>query len=92
MIKKVYSIRDAKASVFNQPFFKITHGEAERDFHRLVNDDKSMVWQYPDDYDLYYLGTYDDVKGVFTSLETPEHIAKAALVKQGASTMPNISQ
>lgn len=57
---KVYSIRDAKGENFNPPFLKKTHGEAERDFTSLARDEKSNVAQYPEDYDLYYLGEYND--------------------------------
>lgn len=81
MTQKVYSIRDAKAEVYNQPFFKFSHGEAERDFKHLLRDEKSMVASYPDDYDLYYLGEYDTVTGLLTPLATPQHIAKAAVLK-----------
>lgn len=83
MEHKVYSIRDAKAEIFNLPFFKKTHGEAERDFNTLVNDDKSSVHAYPDDFDLYYVGTYDDCTGKLLTLDTPQHIVKAVqLVKK----------
>lgn len=78
---KAYSIRDQKGEIFNPPFYKKTHGEAERDFHQLVKDDKSMPGQYPEDYDLYYLGIYDDQTGLFKSLDTPQHIIKAIQVK-----------
>jgi len=77
MQHKVYSIRDAKAEVFNLPFFKKTHGEAERDFVTLTNDDKSTVFKFPDDFDLYYVGTYDDETGKILTLDTPQHIVKA---------------
>lgn len=78
---KVYSIRDAKVSAFNMPFYKHTHGEAERDFHTLTKDEKSTVHQYPEDFDLYYLGTYDNITGQFQSLDSPQHIVKAAVIK-----------
>lgn len=78
---KVYSIRDAKGDNFNPPFLKRTHGEAERDFRTLVNDEKSMLAQYPDDYDLYYLGEFDDNSGKFTLVDSPQHIVKAVQVK-----------
>lgn len=81
MEHKIYSIRDAKGEVFNSPFYKKTHGEAERDFKTLVNDDKSVVNKYPDDFDLYYLGTYEDVSGKLIALDTPQHILKAVQVK-----------
>ena len=79
---KAFSIRDAKAGVFNTPFFQKSIGEAERNFDKLVKDPTSMVAQYPDDFDLYYLGDYDDQSGNIKSLDTPQHLTKAALLKQ----------
>lgn len=82
MIRKVFAIRDQKAAIFNQPFFKLTHGEAERDFTTLVNDSQSTINKYPDDFDLYHLGDYDDQTGLIKSLDTPSHLVKAVSVKQ----------
>lgn len=82
MQHKIYSIRDAKAEVFHPPFYKKTHGEAERDFHKLVNEPNNQVSMYPDDFDLYYLGDFDDNTGKTKPLDTPQHIQKAALIKQ----------
>jgi len=79
---KMFSIRDTKAEIFNPPFFKHTHGEAERDFSTLVNDEKSMPSKYPEDYDLYYVGTYDDQTGKLSPVDTPEHLIKAIQVKK----------
>lgn len=81
MLLKVYSIRDTKAEVYNTPFMKKTHGEAERDFTSLVKDEKSMPNQYPEDFDLYHLGIFDDQTGKFEPLATPQHIIKAVNVK-----------
>ena len=80
MIKKMYSIYDQKAGVFNNPFYKTTHGEAERDFTTAVNDEKTTLNQYPTDFDLYYLGDYNDQDGKFTTLDTPQHVVKAVQV------------
>lgn len=77
---KIYSIRDSKGEIFNQPFIKKTHGEAERDFQTLCRDPKSTPAQYPEDFDLYYLGLYDDQSGKIQSLDTPQHITKAVNV------------
>lgn len=77
MQTKAYSVRDSKAEIYNQPFFQKSHGEAERTLLSLVKDGKSMISQYPDDYDLYFIGTYDDQTGVFSPLNTPQHMQKA---------------
>jgi len=74
---KIFSIRDQKSEVFNQPFLKKTHGEAERDFRSVVNDDKSTINKYPEDFDLYYIGDYDDNSGKLMPLDTPQHVIKA---------------
>lgn len=81
MVLKIYSVRDSKAQLFGAPWYKNTHGEAERDFSRLVNDKNSTVSQFPEDFDLYYLGEYDDNTGKFMSLDTPQHVVKAIQVK-----------
>lgn len=82
MTLKMYSIRDAKSESFNPPFFQPTHGVAERAFKELVNDPKSNANKYPEDYDLYYLGEYDDNTGKLAAKDTPEHMVKAVNVKE----------
>jgi len=80
---KIYSVRDAKGEIFNTPFYKKTHGEAERSFKELTKDDKSYVSKYPEDYDLYYIGEYDQRTGQFIPQDTPQHIVKAVnLIQQ----------
>lgn len=78
---KMYSIRDSKGEIYMQPFFQKTHGEAERSFQQLANDEKTTVCKFPEDFDLYYLGTYDDQTGRMSSLDTPQHIIKAVNLK-----------
>ena len=83
MLLKAFSIRDQKAEIFHPPFYKQHHGEAERDFQTACRDSKSNLSQYPEDFDLYYLGDYDDHTGIFKSLDTPQHMLKAiACVKK----------
>lgn len=81
MIKKAYAIRDSKAEAFNTPLFFLTHGEAERAVVTGAQDQQTMLGRYPDDYDLYYLGQYDDSNGKFEAIP-PEHIGNVAILKQ----------
>jgi len=78
MLLKMYSIRDAAVGTYHPPFFNRTHGEAERNFAQLAKDDKTQVGQHPEDFDLYYLGDYDDNSGKMAPQDTPHHIAKAS--------------
>lgn len=82
MLLKAFSIKDSKTGIFNTPFFNHTPGEAERNFRELANDKQSMVGKYPEDYDLYAMGEYDDQTGKVEWKATPEHLVKAVqLVK-----------
>lgn len=80
MIQKLYSIRDAKAETYNTPFSAATNGIAERNFRQLVNDEKSFVSKYPDDFDLYHIGDFDTNTGKIIALDTPVHQLKAVQV------------
>lgn len=77
MVLKMYTIRDQKAEIYNAPFFQKTHGEAERSFRTTVGDSQTTLNKFPEDFDLYYLGEYDNNTGQFEPNETPKHIMKA---------------
>lgn len=82
-MKRIYAIRDKRAEYFNPPFFNHTHGEAERNFQNLVNEKESRIAQHPDDYDLYYIGDYNDLDGTIVPQKLPQLIASASsLVRQ----------
>lgn len=76
MIRRIYSIRDAKAEYYCMPFFNSTHGEAERNFQMAMTDEKTTLSKHPEDYDLYYLGMFNDQSGKFDAVKTPEHVIK----------------
>lgn len=78
---KIYSVKDAKAEVFNAPFFNLTHGQAERNFEILVNDPKSNPHQFPKDFDLYHIGTFDERTGKLEPC-APEHLVAATQLKR----------
>lgn len=74
---KMYSVRDAKGETYSPPFLAKTPGEAERMFNNEVHNEKSQISKYPEDFDLYQLGTYDDVTGKIKPLDAPQHVVKA---------------
>lgn len=81
MTTKVFSIKDSKAGIFMPPFLQNSHGEAERTFNKYTHKSDSMISQYPDDYDLYFMGDFDDNTGKFDLLPAPQHIVNAAQIK-----------
>lgn len=76
-VLKLFAIRDIKTEVFDRPFPQKTHGEAERTFQQIVNDPQTYVSKHPDDFELYFLGTYDDHTGRIDSLEIPQRVTQA---------------
>lgn len=74
---KIFTIRDSKGEIFHPPFYCKTHGEAERTFRELAKDPNSLISKYPEDYDMYALGTYDNNTGKIAAIDTPQHVVKA---------------
>ncbi|AZL82684.1 nonstructural protein [Apis mellifera associated microvirus 20] len=81
MLLHAFTVFDSKSKSYNTPWFARSKPEAERNFVQLVKDEKSMVNQFPEDFDLFYIGTYDDNTAKFDLLETPEHMFKALTLK-----------
>ena len=56
---KVFSVLDVKANVFNRPNAHGTTAEALRNFAVLVNNKETLFNQFPDDFCLCELGSFD---------------------------------
>lgn len=54
----VYTIYDVIAQTFNKPFTEINHGTATRSFKQSLAGAPN-----PEDYILYYIGTFDTENG-----------------------------
>lgn len=84
-MKFIYAVKDLAVQAFGQPFFVRHRGEALRSFQDEANNNKttSAIAQHPEDYELYYLGQYNDEAGEITSPATPELIARAKDLLKG---------
>lgn len=69
MIYGVFTVRDNAVGAFLPPFFVRSKGEAIRAFSSSVNESGHQFNKYAGDYTLYELGEYDDLGGVFASVE-----------------------
>lgn len=60
---RLYSIYDSKAEQFSPP--QVYHNDmlALRAFESLVNDDKTLINTYPEDFSIYYVGNLGDIDG-----------------------------
>lgn len=63
----MFAVKDRAADAFGRPFFCATDGIAVRSFMDEVNraDKENPLYQHPDDFDLFVLGTFDDSDGSF---------------------------
>lgn len=77
---KAFSIRDLKAGAFNAPFFATSIGEGERVFAKLARNPDTNIAQFPEDFQLFLVGTFEDGSARYTALEAPQHLVDAKQV------------
>jgi len=74
--KPVFVVYDAKAEIYLTPFMMRSKGEAVRAFMDIANNKETAIGLHPEDYILYYIADYDELKGFYEN-RTPECIGKA---------------
>lgn len=74
---KMYAIRDQKLEAFMTPMFFRSNGEAMRAFMDEVARPDSNLNRHPEDYVLYFVGTWADDTGMVLGLDTPLVLARA---------------
>lgn len=78
MILKIYSIHDQAAQAFITPFFMHNKALAIRAFSDNINSkEENNISKHPEQYSLFCLGEYDDIKGTIDAYQKPEIIATA---------------
>lgn len=82
-IKTVFSVLDAAANAFGNPFVVPHVGVAVRAFTDQVNlaERGNDLHNHSEHFALYEIGSFDDVSGVITPLDIPKLVAQAASVK-----------
>lgn len=77
MLLRGYTIYDNKALQYHSPWFAASDGAAVRSFQDLVNDANTSISRHPGDYSLFFVGTYDDNKGLFAPVQPLVHVIDA---------------
>jgi len=79
MEMQLISLRDSKGEAFTAPKAHKTIGEAERFLQHLVNNpaEGNFLHLYPEDFDMYHLGSFDDQTGKMKLFDSPRHLTKA---------------
>lgn len=77
-IEKMYGIYDLKARQYEQPLYLPHHAAAIRMVKDIMDNPKSIIGKYPEDFELHYMGTYDKETGLHANVNVPELIISLA--------------
>ena len=79
----VYTFRDQLVG-YGSPFVQRNDDTAIRQFAMMINDPSgTTVSEYPQYYDLYRIGEFDDDTGLIVPLDAPELVVTGLSVKKG---------
>lgn len=81
--QKIYSIRDNKVGNYNPPMFVPHLAVVIRQLEEVTNDPKTMLCKYPQDYELYELGEFDEQSGSIKQHDKPIAIMNIIDLKKG---------
>ena len=80
MIHQLIAVYDFKSAAYARPVAVPADGAAIRSFQDAVNDKSTAYAKHPEDYQLFNIGTYDDITGEIIS-------KKPALLTQASSLL-----
>ncbi|AXH76875.1 MAG: nonstructural protein [Microviridae sp.] len=86
MIKLVMSVYDHKAAMFCQPFFVGNEQVGMRAFVGAIENKDGDVGRFPQDFELYVLGKFDDETGRF-DCGLPVSLGRGSKVAVGDNQM-----
>lgn len=86
MMLNILAVKDRAADAFMQPFFAPTEAIAVRSFREAVGEADKPFCKNPDDFDLYWLGMFDDGKGQFIT-DVPRMICRASDVVKRSNVL-----
>lgn len=78
----VFSMRDVKADYFMTPKFARTRFEIQRSLETAVNDPESDFGKYSADFQLYEIGSFDEMSGVLKGHPLPQLVCSAMELKR----------
>lgn len=82
MTQKIFTIYDSKVEAYMNPIFCRSKGEAIRSLTDAVNDEKTQINKYPEDFTLFEIGEFDPVNGTITVLDAKKSLGLALEYKR----------
>lgn len=86
MKTNMYCVFDRKTTLYHIPFHAHNTGHAMRIFQGMCQDSQSQVQTWPEDFELFEIGTFTDETGALESLPKPHFIINATSVLEGTDT------
>ena len=77
MQKELFSVFDKKTNIWSDPYPYIKKGEAIRAFQGTANDKNSQIGVYPEDFELYHIGTMNNEPIKIVTLPEPVYVIGA---------------
>lgn len=74
---RMFSVHDVKCNTFLSPFIAPTNGSAIRSFSDIVNQPESVIHKHPEDYNLYFVGEFEQDSGALLPLTAPVFLESA---------------
>jgi len=87
---KMFAIRDNKVSAYGRPFCEQNEILASRALSVAVKDTATQLSHFPEDFDLYLLGEFDDISGVLTPETPPKFVVGAVSLKKLAESRDSL--
>lgn len=63
MILNYYSVKDLKSGEYGNVFASANNDTAKREYLTALQDERTMMNKYPNDFELYYVFAIDNVNG-----------------------------
>ena len=79
----VYAIFDKKAVMYKTPYLAVNDDIGQRMFAQAINGAPSELSEFPEDFDLYRLATFDDEAGKYNNEPAPEIITNGRALVNG---------
>lgn len=77
-VLKLFTVRDNKAGTYGQPFALANRNVALRTLSGWVRNPESFISQYPDDFELFEVGDFDQMSGKLIPLPVPDYVGRAS--------------
>jgi hypothetical protein len=84
---QIYSIKDCKVGCFFKPFTEKSDIDAKRGLSYIVNNTDSPISNFPEDFELYCHGEFNEGNGELKAYASPVYVASAYHYKK--SSTPN---